>query len=285
MGSLQVRILVTGSGGLVGSALMRTGSVQGLDRAALDITDVDAVSRVLDELRPDAVINAAAQAGVDRAETEPEWTRSVNTTAVGTLASRCAERGIRLVHLSTDYVLDYPACERLGETLEPNPKSTYARTKHEGEQRALAHSAVVVRLQWVFHPGAGGFFNYALKQMAQGAVVRLVTDQVGCPTPAAWLAPALVQIATTGPTGLFHLATQGEATAWEWIEAGARELGVSFVAEPAHRSDFDGAHRPARSCLDSAKVEAAWGIRLPDWRSALQTAVHSGDRLGAGVAP
>jgi dTDP-4-dehydrorhamnose reductase len=280
-----VNILVTGSGGLVGSALMRTGSVMGFERAALDITDSRAVAGVIDELQPDAIINAAAQAGVDRADTEPEWTRAVNGTAVGTLAAMCAERGVRLVHLSTDYVLDYPQCERLEEDLEPNPQSTYARTKHEGELMALEHSAVVVRLQWVYHPGSGGFFNYALKQMAAGKVVRLVTDQVGCPTPASLLAPALIQMATDGPTGIFHLATQGEATAWEWIEAGARAFGVDFVAEPALRADFDGAHRPARSCLDSAKVEAAWGIRLPDWRSALQTAVHSGDRLGIGVAP
>lgn len=279
-----MNILVTGAGGLVGSALMRTGSVMGLDRAALDITDSSAVAGVLDELQPDAIINAAAQAGVDRAETESDWTRAVNATAVGTLASMCAERGVRLVHLSTDYVLDYPECDRLGEDLEPNPQSTYASTKREGERLALAKDAAVVRLQWVYHPGSGGFFNHALKQMAAGQLVRLVTDQIGCPTPASLLAPALIQIATGGPTGIFHLATQGEATAWEWIEAGARSLGVPFVAEAACRSDFDGAHRPARSCLDSAKVEAVWGIRLPDWRGALQTAIHSGDRLGSGVA-
>lgn len=280
-----MKVLVTGSGGLVGSALARTGLVIERDRKALDITQADAIARMLDEVEPTAVINAAAQAGVDRADAEPEWTQAVNATAVGVLAKACAARGVRFVHLSTDYVLDDPSAARLGEACRPNPQSTYARTKHEGECLALDADAVVVRLQWVYHPGATGFFNFALRQMAAGKPVRLVTDQVGCPTPAALLAPALIQMAADGPTGLFHLATQGEATAWEWIEAGATEMGVPFVAEPAVRADFEGAHRPARSCLDSSKAEAAWGIRLPNWRTALQTVASRGDRLVSGVAP
>jgi len=276
-------LIVTGAAGLVGSALTRAGLV-GLDRQALDITDADAIERMMDEHRPDAIVNAAAQAGVDRADREPELTRRINAEAVGFLASACARHGVRLVHLSTDYVLDYPAEDRLKESLRPNPRSMYAQTKYEGEQLALEHGAVVARLQWVFHPGAKGFFNHALRQMAAGETVRLVTDQVGCPTPASLLAPVLIEMARGGPTGLFHLATQGEATAWEWIETGAKALGVTFRAEAALRKDFQGAHRPARSCLDSGKLNKAWGLELPDWRSALQTVGASSDRIGHGVA-
>lgn len=276
-------ILVTGAGGLVGSALVRTGQVLGLDRAALDITDAEAVERVLDTNQPTAIINAAAQASVDRADAEPEWTRLVNGAAPGALARMAAERGVRLVHLSTDYVLDAPEQTRLSEDLEPKPRSLYAESKLMGEQAVLEAGAVVIRLQWVYQPGSPGFFNRAMAAMTRGESVRLVTDQIGCPTPASLLAPALLRIANGGPVGLFHLATQGEASAWEWMQAGASALGIPFVAEPALRVDFSGAHRPGRSVLDSRKAEAAWGIRLPNWLEALQTVVEEGDTMAEGV--
>ena len=274
---------MTGASGLVGSALTRTGQVEGFDRNSLDITSMVAFERALDEVAPSAVINAAAQAGVDQADREPERTRRVNAEAVGAMAAVCARHGVRFLHLSTDYVLDYPHIDRLTEALSPNPQSVYAATKYEGEQLALQHGGVVARLQWVFHPGDHGFFNHALNQMRDGRRVRLVTDQVGCPTPAELLAPCLLQMAKGGPTGIFHVATQGEATAWEWIEAGAKALGVTFRADPATRKDFTGAHRPARSCLDSGKLKAAWNLELPDWRVALQTVCDSNDRIENGV--
>ena len=276
-------ILVTGAGGLVGSALVRTGQVLGFDRTELDITDAESVGRVLDAVKPTAVINAAAQASVDRADADPAWTRLVNGEAPGALARMAAQRGVRLVHLSTDYVLDAPECVRLKEDLEPKPRSVYAESKLAGEQGALESGAVVVRLQWVYQPGTRGFFNRAMTAMSRGESIRLVTDQVGCPTPASLLAPELLRIAHGGPVGLFHLATQGEATAFEWMQAGAIALGIPFVAEPALRCDFSGAYRPARSVLDSTKIEGAWGIRLPNWREALQTVVKEGDTMAAGV--
>ena len=267
----------------MGSALVRTGRVLGLDREALDITDAEAVERILDQQKPTAIINAAAQASVDQADADPEWTRLVNGTAPGALARMAAERGVRLVHLSTDYVLDAPEQIRLSEDLAPKPRSMYAESKLMGEQAVLEAGAIVVRLQWVYQPGSRGFFNRAMAAMSKGESVRLVTDQIGCPTPASLLAPALLRIANGGPVGLFHLATQGEASAWEWMQAGASALGIPFVAEPALRGDFPGAYRPARSVLDSNKAEGAWGIRLPNWRDALQTVVEEGDTITSGV--
>ncbi len=278
----SMTILVTGAGGLVGSALGRATETLGMDRRTLDITDVDAIQRAFDTHRPIAVINAAAQAGVDRADEQPEYTRLVNATAVGHLAAACAQHGVRLVHLSTDYVLDNPNVDRLKESEEPNPRSVYAQTKWEGEQLALSQDATVVRLQWVYQPGTRGFFNHALREMRSGRPIRLVTDQVGCPTPATLLTPILIKMAQSGPTGLFHLATQGEATAWEWIEASATAMGVPFHAIKAKRQDFGGAHRPERSCLDSTKIAQQWGIELPEWERALHTVAQSSDRIKTG---
>ena len=116
-----MRILVTGAGGLVGSALVRSGEVTGLTRAQLDITDESALARMIDTQRPDAIINAAAQAGVDMADREPEWTFKVNGAAPEMMAGLAQENGVRLIHLSTDYVLDAPSMERMPETVAPKP--------------------------------------------------------------------------------------------------------------------------------------------------------------------
>lgn len=279
----MTRVLVTGSGGLVGSALTRTGQAIGLTRAELDITDEAAVARAIETYRPSAIINAAAQAGVDRADVEPEWTHRVNGEAPRVIAELARTHGVRLVHLSTDYVLDSPELDRMAETVEPDPRSTYARSKLDGETAVLSAGGTVVRLQWVYSPLGRGFFNRALSMMAAGEEVRLVTDQVGCPTPAELLAPALLAIARSEATGLFHLATQGEATAYDWIAAGARAAGVPFTALAASRLDFQGAHRPARSVLDSTKAAKTFGLRLPYWHEALQTVMSSGDRMLDGA--
>ena len=267
----------------MGSELVRTGRVIGLTRGELDVTDSTEFQRAVEHYRPAAVINAAAQAGVDQAERDPSGTTRVNSDAPGMMARASAQRGIRFLHLSTDYVLDSPHSRRLAEDEEPNPQSTYARSKLIGEEGVLSSGGTVVRLQWVYQPGDRGFFNRALAMMRNGQTVRLVTDQVGCPTPAEMVASALLTMAATGPCGLYHLATQGEATAFEWIAAGAEAMGIDFLGVAAQRADFDGAHRPARSVLDSSKVASTWGIKLPEWRNALQTVVRGSDRISTGT--
>lgn len=266
--------IATGAGGLLGRALVEAGAV-GLARRDLDICDRDAVERALDALRPAAVVNAAAQAGVDLADREPERTWQTNTTAVGDLARSCQERGIRLVHLSTDYVLDNSAADLLRESEPPNPRSTYARSKLAGEALALAAGAVVVRVQWVYRPGHPGFFTRCLDGLARGDTLDLVTDQVGTPTPAVPLAAALMVGAAGGPAGLFHLACAGEASAWSWIEAAAAMAGLPFRARPIQRAALAGAWRPARSCLDSGHFGRSFGVRLPAWQDALADALSS----------
>lgn len=268
-------ILITGAGGLLGGALSALPGTTPVTRQQLDITDTDALCGLLDDVRPRAVINAAAQANVDRAEREPGLSDAINGHAVGRMADACRRRGVRLVHISTDYVLDYPDLVELTETLPPNPRSAYARSKLLGEQAALAEGAAAVRVQWVYQPGERGFFNLALRRLASGQPLKLVTDQVGRPTPAALAAAGLLQAARGGPSGLFHLACGGEARADEWIAAAAAHRGLpTAAAERVRRAELGGAYRPARSCLNSDRFAAAWGLRLPDWREALAAAMR-----------
>ena len=271
-------VLVTGATGLVGGALCAAGAEDGLSHEELDITDVDAVGRILDLHEPRGVINAAAMANVDRNSREPGEAHAVNAVAPGTLARLCAARGIRMVHLSTDYVLTGPDTPglRLTEDALPDPRSAYARFKLEGERAALAAGATVVRLQWVYDPVRRGFFARALAALKRGETLRLVVDQVGSPTPAAWLAPHLLRCVHGGPAGLFHLACAGETSAFGWIAAGAEASGVVLRAEAVHRVHLGGAFRPARSCLDSTRFARAWGVDLVGWRAALHEVVEQG---------
>ena len=269
-----MKILVTGSGGLLGGLLAPGGLA--LTRAQLDVTHSEAIARALDTHRPAALINAAAQARVDLAEREPTRTYAVNAQGPGLLAAACAERGIRLVHLSTDYVLDGPDTpgHRLDEGAPVHPRSVYAASKLAGEELVLAEpSAVVVRIQWVYAPGRPGFFTRSMEALARGEELGLVTDQVGVPTAGPWLARALLACAAGEATGLFHLACAGEATAWEWIEAGARALGLPFRARPLTRAELGGAWRPARSVLDPSRFARSFGVAIPHWEAALKAAV------------
>ena len=266
-------VLVLGAGGLVGGALAAREGVVGLTRAACDLTDIAAVTGALDRLAPAAVINAAAQAGVDRADREAAWSFEVNGHAVGRLARECASRGVRLVHLSTDDVLDEDGPGRLLESTPAAPKSIYARSKLLGEQLALDSGAVVVRVQWVYRPGAPGFFSRTLEALARGEEVALVTDQVGSPTPTDVLAPALLAAAAGAQLGLFHFACAGEATPWTWIATAAACRGLPLRARPTTRAALGGAWRPARSCLDATRFAETFGVEAPDWEGALRAAM------------
>lgn len=274
-------LLVTGASGLVGSAVVKAARAAGrsvvpLSRSELDLTRADAVKRALDAHQPAAVLNAAAQANVDRAEEDEAWSIAVNGTAPRQLAHLCRQRSIRLIHLSSDYVLTGPSTGLLTEELPPDPRSAYARSKLLGEQGVLDEGGLAVRIQWVYAPGRRGFFTTALRRLAAGQPVRLVEDQVGIPTAAGWLAGALLAAADGGPSGLFHLAPQGEATAGDWIRAAATHLGVQTeTATTASRSDFSGAHRPARSCLDGMQYATAFGVALPHWRMLLHSSLDA----------
>ena len=270
-------VLVLGAGGTVGSALsVREGCI-GAPRSEVDITDLGAFEQVLDRVVPHAVVNCAAMANVDRCDREPGVAWAVNAEAPGRLAAACAGRGIRFVHLSTDYVLtgpDRPGV-RLGEDQLPDPRSGYARSKRAGELAALAQGAVVLRVQWVYGLGGTSFFARALDMLREGQTVRLVTDQVGTPTEVGWLAGRVHEAALGGPTGLFHLAPEGEASALEWICAGAEALDIpTGGVVPVRRADLPGAFRPARSCLDSRRFQAAWPSAWPDWSACLRDALR-----------
>jgi dTDP-4-dehydrorhamnose reductase len=286
------RWVVTGSNGQLGRALVRgLGRASGCEVvAAVDIDDVDVADpvqlrRFFDGLpaAPDVVVNAAAFTQVDRCEREPELAERGNATAPGLLAALCREAGVRLVHVSTDYVFAGDADRPYTEADVPAPRSAYGRTKLEGERRVLAacDAFLVVRTSWVF--GDGRNFIAAILAQARerrrgtaSGPLRVVDDQRGRPTYAVDLAEAILGLVERGARGVYHVANQGVASWWDLARAALDEAGYDDLAiERIRTADLKvDAPRPAWSVLDCAKAEAL-GVRLRSWREALRSYLAS----------
>lgn len=276
-----MKVLVTGVGGQLGRSLMAAApagwQVRGLGRADLDISDAQAVTRLIGEARPDLVINAAAYTAVDRAESEADLAHAINAEAVGHLAAAATAGGARFAHVSTDFVFD----GRAGRPYAPDdataPLGIYGRTKLAGEM-AAGGEALIVRTAWVYAAQGKNFVHTMLRVMRERDEVRVVHDQIGTPTSAAGLARAICDLATDGAQGIFHYTDSGVASWYDFavaIQEEALALGLldrAVPVIPVPTNEFPTpAKRPGFSVLDK---EATWhrlGWRAPHWRVALRT--------------
>ena len=276
----RVRWLVTGAGGQLGRSLRATspgGDIEWVcrSRRELDIADPAAVEQVLEEVRPEVVINAAAFTQVDLCEADRESAWRANARGPEVLAGLCAGRAL-LVHVSTEYVFSGEACRPIPEDAALEPRTVYGQSKAAGE-RAVADSGcdhLIVRTQWLFGPGRN-FVQTMLAAGRGGQPLRVVEDQLGRPTSTAALAEGLVVAIGSGLRGTVHIACEGVATWYDFtrqiISGGVRRgLTKDVPIEPVDTAAFPRpAPRPAYGVLDLARARAH-GVRLPHWTSALE---------------
>ncbi|MBA3461860.1 MAG: dTDP-4-dehydrorhamnose reductase [Deltaproteobacteria bacterium] len=247
-------VLVTGGGGLVGSALGRRGGVTALTHRELDICDPAAIASQLGQHAPRTVINAAAQANVDRAEQDPEAAFAINATAPGELAAACAQRGIRMLHLSTDYVFGGNGERRPHREDDPvAPVGVYCESKAEGERRVRASGGTVVRTAWVFGEHGRGFVQLVLARLAAGERVEITGEQHGCPTWVEDLVDVLLALAARDEVpGILHACGDPGISRYDF----ARAIAVAAGADPDRVVRVEGAPagapRPAWSVLDAS---------------------------------
>ena len=291
------RALVLGAGGQLGSALMATApegvSATGVTRHECDISNPDAVRQCVNDFDPEWVINAAAYTAVDEAEDFPERAYAINADGPGYLAQACAASGIRVLHVSTDFVFD-------GKTGSPYPTDAvaaplggYGESKWRGEQAVEASGAnhVMVRTSWVYAASGRNFVLTMLRLMRERKVVHVVNDQTGAPTLARGLAEvcwALVRHPEA--QGTFHWSDAGSITWYEFacgIRDEALSLGLLTAAvsvEPIPAEAFPTkAQRPAYSVLDATGTVATLGVMQRPWRDALRDMLGSLAEQG-GVA-
>jgi dTDP-4-dehydrorhamnose reductase len=268
--------MVTGAGGQVGSevaAHLGHCEVVELDRSGCDLADRHSVEQAVAASGPAAVINCAAWTDVDGCEGDPARAVLVNALGVRHLAVACARSGAHLVHVSTDYVFPGDKAGPYDEWDEPGPRSVYGRSKLGGEREVARHAGswAIARTSWVFGRRGRNFVDTIVGRAREGAPLRVVDDQRGCPTYAPDLAGALARLAVERRPGLFHVTNQGACT-WHELATAALELagldptvvGTMTTAELGRP-----APRPANSVLSGAAWTAAGLPPLRCWRDAL----------------
>ena len=277
-------VLICGAGGQLGKELQVTCpegvNAVALDRSALDITDSDSVERALAASGAHRVINAAAYTAVDKAETDIDAARQINAHGPANLAQACAAHGLRLLHVSTDFVFDGAQ----GSPYQPDdvthPLGIYGQTKLEGEQAVLGSGAdaAVVRTGWVYSRHGGNFVKTMLRLMAERDRLTVVEDQIGTPTWARGLAHSCWSLLFNHQAlGTYHWSDAG-ACSWYDFAVAIRDLGlelgllskmVDVVPIPASGYPTPAA-RPAFSVLDKSSTRALLGFTGQHWREQLK---------------
>lgn len=273
-----MRILIAGGKGQVGSDLaevLRGGyEAVALGRDEFDISREAGLERVLDEVRPSCLINAAAFTRVDACETEREAAWRVNAEAPGFLGWACRGRGIPLLHLSTDYVFDgrKPPAEAYAEDDPTGPLSFYGESKLEGERQVLASGAesLILRTAWVYGMAGPNFLKAVLKRALAGQALKVVDDQWGAPTWSHRLARQIRRLIAEDAGGLFHAAAEGAATWYQVAREFFRLMKLDAALSPCKTSEYPtAARRPANSRLENRRLRAMGLCEMKDWREDL----------------
>jgi len=272
-----MRTLIFGSKGQLGSDLeivaAELGAVAGYDLPELDITSAEAVAECIAEFRPDVVINAAAYTDVESAEDDEVTVFRVNEAGAGNVAKAANTVGIPVVYVSTDYVFD-------GEKGAPylpddsvNPLSVYARSKEAGERlvRDSAPRHFIVRTAWLYGPGGNHFVEKILRAAASQPSLKVIEDEVGCPTYTLDLARAILALCATEAYGTYHAVNTGACSRYGFARAILRFAGHDTPVVPCTSAEFPmKAKRPMRCELDVSKIEDTIGQKMRPWQEALE---------------
>lgn len=270
-----MKVLLTGRTGQVGSALesVLAGDLVATERSTLNLADSGAIRRVVREVKPDAIVNAAAYTAVDRAESERELAMAINAAAPGALAEEARRLGALLVHYSTDYVFDGEKREPYVEDDAPNPLNAYGASKLAGEQAILASGCryLILRTSWVYGPRGGNFMLTILRAARERPELRVVDDQVGAPTSSLAIARATAQLLRTpGAAGLYHLSAAGKTSWCGFARAILERAAIATPVVPIRSADYPSpARRPRNSLLDNSRLRSAFSLSLPSWEEGL----------------
>jgi dTDP-4-dehydrorhamnose reductase len=283
------RILLLGINGQIGWELQHTlasiGNVVVCDRATANLADPQSLVKVIREVKPSIIVNAAAYTAVDKAESEPALAMQINGTAPGILAEEAKKTGSLLIHYSTDYVFDGKSETPYRETDSPNPLNVYGQTKLAGEQaiQAVGGKYLILRTSWVYGARGHNFFLTMLRLGKERPELKIVNDQTGAPTWCRFIAQASADmirqcLIKSDLWGLYHL-TADNHTSWHGFAETIFERyslptpplvkGIPSIEYPLP------AKRPAFSVLSNQKNQDAFGIYSPSWKSQFEACIKT----------
>jgi dTDP-4-dehydrorhamnose reductase len=282
----DLKILVFGKNGQVGSSLLEIFESKGVRTLGVDIQDLDLTNTkeievFINKERPDWVINCAAHTAVDKAESEQKLSYLLNVDAPKAMARTCANLSIGFVHYSTDYVFDGTASVPYLESDEVNPQSVYGRTKAEGESAVLAElkDALIFRTAWVYSENGNNFVNTMLRLAREHSEISVVSDQIGSPTLARDLAQMTVNVIEKIVSkecehigGVFHATGQGAISWYQFCQA-IMEIteNTEVTIRPISTEQYPTpAPRPGYSVLSNQKLNEVYQQQLPHWKESLR---------------
>ena len=292
-----MKILVTGANGQLGRELriVAQGSsdkyiftdvveVEGLETTILDITDIDAIRKIVKAEGIDVIVNCAAYTNVDGAESNQELAELLNAKAPENLAIAMKEAGGLLVHISTDYVFGKePYNTPCREDQKGTPSGVYGLTKLHGEQNILATGCrgIIIRTAWLYSEFGKNFVKTMLNLTATRPELKVVFDQVGTPTYAFDLAQAIVAIVKAPKTGIYNYSNEGVCSWFDFAKMIAEMAGGASAKcniQPCHSDEFPSpVKRPAYSVLDKTKIKETFGIEIPYWTDSLRMCINNYD--------
>jgi dTDP-4-dehydrorhamnose reductase len=284
-----MRVAITGTTGRVGAALARhlasRHEVITLPRSVCDLADAESLKAALAGLECDLFLNPAAITGLEACEDDPRLAMRVNSAAPGKIALWAAERGVRMIHFSTDYVFGGQQAGLRSEMERPEPVNAYGRSKLAGERAVLAHPGnLVLRVSWVFGPEKPSFVDQIFQAALAGEPLAAVADKWSLPVFTSDLAGWVAELIERGTSGLLHASNPGEPVSWHGLasvvvrEMTARgilaecpEVAVQTMRDmPLFR-----AQRPRHTAMDTSRLTAALGKPLRPWGEALAEYVRN----------
>lgn len=287
----MIRILLTGKTGQIGYELERSlqglGEVFALDRAGMDLADLDQVRVVMRRIRPNLIVNAAAYTDVDRAENEPQLALRINAEAPAVMAEEARRLGAAMIHYSTDYVFDGAKPTPYTEDDIPAPLNAYGSSKLAGEQAirnaGIAH--LILRTSWIYGMRGSNFLLTVLRLARERDALRIVADQHGAPTWCRTVAAVSAHIVAQSRaavdtkewwqrrSGVYHLTARGQTT-WHGFAKNILALrteGIQPPVMPIRTEQYPvPARRPVNSRLSCQRLMDAFFLDLPGWQQALR---------------
>lgn len=279
-----MNLLITGSNGQLGNEMRlalegHDAEVFFTDVDTLDITKSWQLDEFVDKHRITHIVNCAAFTAVDKAEEERLEAAKINIDAVGNIANAALRHGIRVIHISTDYVFDGRGYQPYFENMPALPNTVYGKTKFAGEQTltTLCRDAIVIRTAWLYSSFGNNFVKTMIKYGREKDEMSVVSDQIGTPTYAADLAHVIVEILFNKlwTPGIYHFTNEGVCSWYDFAKVIHRMMGIECNVHPVSSMEYKSkTPRPYYSVLNKKKIKSTFDIEIPYWMDSLERCIE-----------